>query len=192
VKRAVNQTIAAIGDQLPAIGTHTFEYDATVVTYSMPAVAEQALEVVWQSIGPSERWVPVRRWQVNQNANTTAWPTGKSIDVFDRITPGQTVQVTYIKNPTLLSADGDLFTSTGYTASMYDVVMYGAMARLVAPLEASRLDFKSVEADQLDAPTQFGSAQNLSKYFNQLFLMRLQEERQRVLERYQPRIRRTY
>jgi hypothetical protein len=64
------------------------------------------------------------------------------------------------------------------------------MARLVAPVEASRLDFKSVEADQLDTPTQFGSGQTLSKYFQQLFLMRLAEERQNFLQRYQPRIRR--
>ena len=190
VKRAINQTIASIGDQVPAVGTTTFEYDAMVTTYSMPATAEQGLEVVWQSIGPSERWIPVQRYQVNQNANTTAWPTGRSIDIADRITPGQTVQVTYIKNPTLLSAGSDVFTATGFPASLYDVVVWGTMARLVAPVESGRLDFKSVEADQLDNPTQFGSAQNLSKYFNQLFLMRLQEERQKFYERYQPRIRR--
>ncbi len=190
VKRAINQTITAIGDQLPAVGTVVLTADAVSTTYELPAAAEEALEVTWQSIGPTNRWIPVKRWNTNQKANVTAFTTGKSIDILDRMTPGQPVQVTYIKNPTLFDVAGDAFSVTGLPASAYDVVVYGTMSRLLAPIGASRLDFKSVEADQLDTPTPFESSQNLSKYFQQLFLMRLEEERKRLFSRFQPRVRR--
>ena len=189
VARAINDTLASMGRDLPALATTTITANAAVITYQMPTGTRQILDCSWQAPGVTEAWVPIRSYQLDSNANTTEFTTGKSVSIFDDVVPGQTIQVVYTKDPTPLSSDDDTFSETGLQATALDCVQYGACYRLVGFSDAGRIDYKSVEADLLDEPNQFGSAQALSRYFFQLHKSRLDEEARRFWDANQPRIR---
>lgn len=190
VKREINKVLRALGGDLHGVGATSITSVASRYTYELPAAATRVLRVEWQSIGPAQTWIPIRKYDWNLDADTTAFPSGKSIDVLDPIVPGQTIRVVYAKDPTeLSSASDDFVTVTGLPASCEDVVVYGACHRLLAFLDAARLDVSSVSEDMLDVPTPVGSATNLSKYFFGLYQDRLSEERRKLDGRHQPRIR---
>lgn len=182
VKRAVNEVIDSVADQLWTTVSTTFSYAANVTTYALPANTLQVLEVSWQSVGPSQYWWPVKRWKFDRHANTTAFPTGRSIDLLEAIVPGRTVQVTYTQTASeLVNGSDDFTTVSGLPASAKDVVKYGVMAKLAAALQVSNLDTTSLEADALDQQGQGAvMGANLSKYFMQLHLQRLEQEKARL------------
>lgn len=189
VAKAINDTIASVGQVLPDIGVTTLTADPNTIAYQLPANTEQVLALSWKAPGVTGGWVPIRSYDVDNNANSTDFASGKSVAIFDDVQPGQTIQVVYTKPPTLLANDSDVFSSTGLPDTATDVIVYGAMYRLAGSADAARIDFKSVAADQLDAPNPFGSATNLSKYFYQLHKVRLDEEAQNFWNKNQPRLR---
>jgi hypothetical protein len=190
VKRAINDTLLAVGVDLPATAVTTFDSDPAVSTYALPAGTQSVLDVSWEDIGPSGDWLPVRYWDYDLAANTTAYPTGCTITIKDGMLPGQTVQVTVAKDPTLFTSDSDTLSVTvGLPDTCRDVIVYGACHRLVAFLDTGRLNFKAAEADALDDPVPFGSSQSLSRYFFNLYSQRLADEVSRFRSNHQARIR---
>ena len=110
-------------------------------------------------------------------ANTTQFPTGNTISVYDRITPGRTIQVVYSKVPTALSANGDVFeTVTGLPSSCKDIIIYGASYRLLSFVDPGRLNYNASEADLADTKLQYGSAAATARYLRTLYTERLAEE----------------
>jgi len=104
VKKAINDTIDAVFPQLFAVGVHVFNFNTAKTTYSLPAEAETILYVSWQPTGPSEEWMPLRKWRQDSLANTTAFASGNSISVYDNVEAGRKIQVFYTKKPATLSA----------------------------------------------------------------------------------------
>ena len=155
----------------------------------MAGGSEQVLDVKSDAPGSTLGWIPVRAYDPDYNANSTDFATGKALNIYDAVQPGQTIQVTYTAPPTLLANDDDVFSDTGLPATCSDVVTYGAMWRLVAAAHAARIDFKSLSANQLDSPDPFGSAQKLSQYFYQLYSVRLAQEVSQFRVNNQPRLR---
>jgi len=177
VKRAINDTIASIGVELKATGVETFTFVAARATYELPSSTYAVQQVTWQIIGPSRIWEPVKRWRFDPNANTSAFASGKTIDLWDSIVPGRTVQVQYLKDPTALSAAADtLETTAGLPASCRDVVALGTAARLVSSVDVSLLDPSSVQAGFFDERRQIGSASTVARTIYALYQQRLAEE----------------
>ena len=177
VKRAINDTISSMGVELKATGVHTFTFLPATNTYSVPADVRSVNQLTWKTVGPSGRWETVRRWQVDQQANTSQYATGKTVTVWDSIIPGRTVQVRYLKDPTLLSAGADtLETTAGFPASCRDVVALGTAARLVSSVDVALLDPSSVQAGFFDERRQIGSASNVYRTLYALYQQRLSEE----------------
>ena len=177
VKRAINDTISSMGVELKATGVHTFTFLPATNTYSVPADVRSVNQMTWKTVGPSGRWETVRRWQLDQQANTTQYATGKTVTVWDSIVPGRTVQVRYLKDPTLLSAGADtLETTAGFPASCRDVVALGTAARLVSSVDVALLDPSSVQAGFFDERRQIGSASNVARTLYALYQQRLAEE----------------
>ena len=157
VKRAINDTISSMGVELKATGVHTFTFLPATNTYSVPADVRSVNQMTWKTVGPSGRWETVRRWQLDQQAATTQYATGKTVTVWDSIVPGRTVQVRYLKDPTLLSAGVDtLETTAGFPASCRDVVALGTAARLVSSVDVALLDPSSVQAGFLMSAARSG------------------------------------
>lgn len=177
VKRAINDTIQSMGVDLKGLDVHTFTFLPATNTYSIPATVDSVNQVTWKTVGPSGRWETVSRWQIDHQANTSQYATGKTITVWDSVVPGRTVQVRFLKDPSNLSAGADtLETTAGFPASCRDVVALGTAARLVSSIDVALLDPSSVQAGFFDERRQIGSASNVARTLYALYQQRLAEE----------------
>lgn len=177
VKDAINQSIQAVFPLLTAVGSTTFSFNPARTTYELPAGANAVISVIWQTIGPSREWMPVRRYRIDSTADTGSFTSGSSISLYDAIVPGRTVKVVYAKPPTVLSADSDVFTTvTGLPASTEDVIRLGAAMRLVPFLDSPHLSGMSAEADFSANMRPVGGAAQLGRFLMQQYQIRLQEE----------------
>jgi hypothetical protein len=180
VKRAINDTIRQIGARVPTAATTTFTFNAAKAAYSLPAATEGILQVSWDEPGAAARWLPVRKFRFDKAANLTEFPSGRSIDLYDPIVPGRTVQVRYTKDPSDLTLGSDtLETTAGLPASCRDVVVLGTAARLVSGIDVAVLDPSSVQAGFFDERRQPGSASGVARTLYALFQTRLAEEEAR-------------
>lgn len=191
VKNAINETILGVGDKLYAIGTHTFSYSTSKLTYALPAEADEVLQVSYETTGPSKEWVPVRGWRIDKNANSTAFTSGKSITLTTGVEPGRTVQVVYSYEPLEMDLDDDEFdVVTGLPASCKDVIVLGAAWKMSSFIDPGRLTFGSAEADQQSqiAARAYGAGTNASKYLLGLYEKRLNEEIVKLQNRFPIRV----
>lgn len=185
IKRALNDTIMAVGQDLFAVGTTSFTFTPNIVTYALPTDMTDVMQVSFATVGPSKMWFPITRYRVDVNANVSAFPTGKTIDLFQPVTSGRTVQVQYFKTPSEMVNNSDPFvTTTGLLESSRDCLVYGAAARLTAGIDAAALNVQAIEANVLDDKTQPGSGAAFSRSLYQMHRQRLAEERQRYVQRY--------
>ena len=191
IKKAINDTIDAVFPELFGVGVHTFNFNSVKTTYALPANVETILYVSWKSTGPTEEWIPLRNWRADPLANTTAFTTGQSISVYDRVDAGRTVQVFYTKKPTTLtdSSSTDVFeTVTGLPSSAKDVIVYGAAYRLSSFIDPGRLNYSSAEADNADTKIQYGAGASTARFLLALYQQRLREESKKLRDVYPTRI----
>jgi hypothetical protein len=178
IKRAINDTIIAIGGQLPVIKKTTLVSNAVVNTYSLGvSTAKSILSLTYEEIGPSKEWRNIRTWRFDANANSAAFGGFQTVTIKDAIQPGRTIQVVYLSKPTQLNASTDVFeTVTGYAESVKDVIIYGAIYRLLAFLDPAKAAMVSPQADETDSKRPFGSSGSTTKQIYALFQQRLNEE----------------
>jgi hypothetical protein len=183
IKEAINDTINAMYPDLQIFATTEITKLAPVYEYEMPAAAKDVWYVVAQLVGPTKIWQPMTRWRFNPNANTTAFPSGKSIELWDFVTPGRPQRVVYVKEPSnLVNLTDDFATVTGYPERVTDIVKWGACARLLPAYEAARLQQVAVESTERASLVPTSSAAKAAAYFSQLYYQRLAEERRRQWE----------
>jgi hypothetical protein len=179
VKRAINETIGSVSGDLYGIGYDDFTYEAARLTYSLDATATGLLDLTWELPGPSQLWERVRRWSFNR---TTLGPT---VDVLDPVLPGRTVRYTFMKDPAEFTTDADVFTTaTGLPASCVDVITYGAAARLMAGVDAARINPQAVGGNLLDDKSNVGSAAALSRQLYAMHVQRKTEEQKKLLDQF--------
>jgi hypothetical protein len=107
VKRAINDTIRAMGTQLLVIDQTTFTYNAAITTYELtdsngdPLDIQNILTMSWQDIGPSKEWINIRSYGPLTLRQRLLLGTldAQTVTIGDYITPGRTVKVNYIKQP---------------------------------------------------------------------------------------------
>lgn len=179
---SINQILENLYPDLYTLTTTEFPFVAARATYEMPAAARNVTMVTWQTVGPTQYWQPIKRWDFNPRADTTLFPTGRSIDLWSVVVPGRTVKVDYISRPTTLSAPTDEFTSTGLETYVETTVVYGACYRMVGWLDAPRLQARAVETSQRSAYVSAGAATNTAKYFFALYQQSLEAARMRFLK----------
>lgn len=170
LKRAINDAIKSVFPDLFGVATTEITKSAGVYGYELPAATAEILAVRYSNIGPTKVWSPLRRYQLNGNANATDFTSGKSLDVYDDIVPGRAVRVTYSKAPTeLANTSDDYATVTGLPASSADVIIWGACYRLVIAYEAGRLQQDAIESTERAQNVPAGSASQTSRYFYTLY-----------------------
>jgi len=194
IREAINDTIIGTYPDLWVFGEYEFPKFAARYEYPIPDAAEDVYKVTANTIGPSGVWFPCQSWRFNPVASTgsqtkpTPTPTGKSLQVYDFIVPGRNIRVSYTMPPTLLSADTDLFTSTGYPDRYVDMITYGSCYRLLPAYEAGRLQQQNIEATERAPLVPTSAASDTVKFFYSLYNQRLTEERtrlQRLFDSYQ-------
>lgn len=181
MKEAVNDVLQALYPSLVVFATTEITNNAVVYEYGMPADALDVWAVADQTIGPSQMWMQGLNFRFNPTANTGSFPTGKSIQLFDPVTPGRTMFVKYVKAPSpLVSGSDDFATVTGLPERCVDLVVWGACARLLPGYDAARLQQTAVEATERAPLVPPGSATKAAQYYLAMYQQRLEEERVRM------------
>lgn len=185
VKKAINDTINSLYPKLFAVNSVTFTFNAAQVAYPLPAEARDVLFVSWQTVGPSKEWLPVNRWRMDRMANVAAFNTNKTVNLYEKIMPGRTVQVFYSVIPNTLTNNTDDFAAvTGLPESSRDVVTLGAAYRLLSYLDTGRINLSSAEADINDNKLPSTAGASASKYVFALYQQRLMEESNKLQDRF--------
>lgn len=191
VKRAINDTIRAVGTQLFAVKNTTFTFNAAVNTYAFNNLnIDRILRMDWQDVGPSQEWIPLRRWDFDSQADETVWGAGaQTVTIGDYVTAGRTIKVTYVSQPdTLDNSSDDYYTTTGLPSSSKDVVILGASYRLLSFLDPARAGQISPQADETDGKRPYNASGNATKQLYALYIQRLGEEVKAQQGQYPPRV----
>lgn len=182
MQEAVNDTITGVYPTLQCFASTSITRSVPVYEYAMPADARDVWQVHGSTIGPTKVWQVLQNWRFNEDADTTAFPTGKSIQLLDEITAGQTYRVKYSKAPSpLVNASDDFSATSGLPDRCADLVVYGACARLLPAYEAGRLQQRAIEASERSQTVPALSAAKAAQYFMGLYQQRLEEERERQI-----------
>jgi hypothetical protein len=191
VKKAINDTINAIGSSIFAAKTTTFTFNAAQNTYEFNNLnIQNILTMSWQDVGPTEEWIPIRRWRFDSVADATAFgSSAQTVTIYDYITPGRTVQVVYATDPEPFTTNAQNFaTQTGLPESCKDVIVLGASYRLLTYLDPARAAQVSPQADETDSKRPYGASQTATKQLYALYTQRLNEETQRQQSLYPVRL----
>ena len=194
IKRAINDTISAIGSSIFAANKTTITSNLSPSAFRLPATGNSLnirsiLAVAYEAIGPSKEWIPVRNWRFDGNANSTAFTSEQTISIYDMITSGRTIQVVYSTDPVPFTSNSEEFTTkTGLPESCKDLVILGATYRLLSNLDPARASMVSPQADETDSKRPYGSSQSLTKQVYALFNQRLNEEIKNQQEKYPIRV----
>ncbi len=191
IKRSINDTIRSLGASIFAVKSTTFTFNAAQNTYAFNNLnIKNILKMSWQDVGPTQEWVPIRKWDFDSIADSTAFGSGaQSVTIGSYPMPGRTVQVIYATDPVEFTSNSqDYATQTGLPESTRDVVILGAAYRLLSFLDPARAAQTSPQADETDAKRPYGASQSATKQLYALYSQRLQEETKAHQKNYPPRV----
>ena len=189
IKKAINDTINSFYPKLWIASSYTFTFNASQTTYALPDDAEDVLFISWQTTGSSQEWLPVNRWRLDGLANSATFNTQNTINIYENVQPGRTIQVWYTSTPNTLDANTDDFADvTGLPDSCKDVVILGASYKLLSYLDAGRINLSSAEADLNDSKLPSSAGVAASRYIFALYQQRLNEEALKLADKYPIRI----
>ena len=191
VKRALNDTIRSLGANIFAVKSTTFTFNAARSTYDFNDLnIKNILTVSWQAIGPTQEWVPIRRWDFDSIADETAFgANAQTITLGEAPIPGRTVKVVYATDPVAFTTNAqDYVTQTGLPESTRDVVILGAAYRLLSFLDPARAAQTSPQADETDSKRPYGASQSATKQLYALYTQRLNEETKAQQQNYPPKV----
>jgi len=177
IKRAINDTVQAVYPKVFSVGSTTASFLASRTTYPVPVGAIQILSMAWQSVGPTKEWLPIRQWRWDPIAYASAFPTGRTVSIYDNVLPGRTINIVYAQLPIAMTSLTDDFESTtGLPLSMRDVIIYGAAWRLSSYIDPARISITGAAADEFDTKRPYGTGTNVTKGLQALYQQRLEEE----------------
>ena len=193
VKRAIQDTIRAMGSAIFAVKQTSFTFSSSAInTYELDNKnIQNILTMHWQDIGSSREWIRIKRWELDSFPDTATWGEGaQTVTIGDRIVSGRKVKIVYTTVPSTLSTTStDSFTTqTGLPESCRDIVILGASYRLIAYLDPARTGAQSPQADETDNKRTFGSATNAYRQLFALYTQRLAEETMSQQQQYPPRV----
>jgi hypothetical protein len=189
IKQAINDTINSFFPKLWAINSTTFTFNASQTTYPLPDDAESIIYASWQTTGSSLEWLPINRWRADPMANIATFNTTNTINIYENIQPGRTVQVYYTTTANTLDANTDDFADvTGLPDSCRDVVTLGASYKLLSYVDSGRINLSSAEADLNDTKIPSSAGVASSRYIFALYNQRLNEEALKLQDKFPIRI----
>jgi hypothetical protein len=189
IKKAINDVINSLYPKLWAVASTTFTFNASQTTYALPDDAESILYMSWQTTGSSLEWLPINRWRADPMANVATFNTQNTVNIYENIQPGRTVQVWYTTEPNTLDANTDDYADvTGLPASSVEVVILGACYKLLSYVDSGRINLSSAEADLNDTKIPSTAGVASSRYIYALYNQRLNDEALKLQDKYPIRI----
>jgi hypothetical protein len=189
IKKAINDTINSFYPKLWSVASVTFTFNASQTTYALPDDLESILYMSWQTTGSSLEWLPINRWRADPMANIATFNTQNTVNIYENIQPGRTVQVWYTTTPNTLDNPTDDYADvTGLPASSSEVVILGASYKLLSYVDSGRINLSSAEADLNDTKIPSTAGVSSSRYIFALYQQRLNEEALKLQDKYPIRI----
>ena len=189
IKQAINDTINSVYPKLWAIYSTTFTFNASQTRYALPDDCQNVIYMSWQATGSSREWLPINRWRQDLMANTATFNSQKTVNIYENIQPGRTVQVWYAANPSTMDANTDDFADvTGLPDSCRDVITLGAAYRLLSYVDPGRINLTSAEADLADSKVPGAAGANSSRYIYALYNQRLNDESLKLSDKFPIRL----
>ena len=189
IKKAINDVINSVYPKLWSVASYTFTFNASQTTYALPDDLESILYMSWQTTGSSLEWLPINRWRADLMANVATFNTQKTVNLYESIQPGRTVQVWYTTIPNTLDNNTDDYTDvTGLPASSVEVITLGACYKLLSYVDAGRINLSSAEADLNDTKIPSTAGVASSRYIYALYQQRLSDEALKLQDKYPIRI----
>lgn len=167
--------------------TATLTTAATGERYAVPADCDDVLDVQLHYLGMPSTQRTVNTWSLKKKN-----PDGNRYLHLPLFGSGMTIDVTYKAKPTVPAATNGAFdfSATGLADSAADLPVLYAKAQLVASMESSRAQTRSIEQSERAKYIQAGSTTSVARLWMQQFEARLNEERRKLLELYPPRVHR--
>lgn len=189
VKQAINDTINSVYPKLWAVTSTTFTFNAAQTTYALPDDLEAILYISWQTTGSSQEWLPVNKWRADPMANIATFNSQNTVNIYESIQPGRTVQVYYTSTPTTLDSSTDDFTDvSGLPETCRDVITLGAAYKLLSYIDSGRINLTSAEADSQDSKIPSTAGTSSSRYIYAVYQNRLNEEALKLQDKYPIRL----
>ena len=189
IKKAINDVINSLYPKLWAVSSTTFTFNASQTTYALPDDLESILYMSWQTTGSSLEWLPINRWRADPMANIATFNTTNTVNIYENIQPGRTVQVYYTTTPTTLDNNTDDYADvTGLPESSVEVVILGACYKLLSYVDSGRINLSSAEADLNDTKIPSTAGVASSRYIYALYQQRLNDEALKLQDKYPIRI----
>ena len=189
IKKAINDVINSLYPKLWAVNSTTFTFNASQTTYALPDDLESILYMSWQTTGSSLEWLPINRWRADPMANVAAFNTQNTVNIYENIQPGRTVQVYYTTTPNTLDANTDDYADvTGLPDSSVEVVILGACYKLLSYVDSGRINLSSAEADLNDTKIPSTAGVASSRYIYALYQQRLNDEALKLQDKFPIRI----
>jgi hypothetical protein len=173
-----NQVIAGMCPPLFGVARGTFETEPQVWEYALPAGTRNLIRVELRPYASSAYdWVPVRGAVIKRDSGSPMLHMPTEYSTHE-------VRYTVATNPTALTSESDLFTTTGLPESCIDVVTLGAIPRLVSTNELARQQLTSVEATERSTLIPATSGTSAAKFYMQMYEARLEQESMRLRQEY--------
>ena len=189
ITQSINDTITSVYPKLWAVYSTTFTFNASQTTYPLPNDVQNVLFMSWQTTGSSREWLPINRWRQDLMANVATFNTQKTINIYENVQPGRTIQVWYAATPnTLTNGTDDFSTVSGLPESCRDVVTLGAAYRLLTYVDSGRINLTSAEADLNDSKIPSNASTSSSRYVYALYQQRLQDESLKLSDKFPIRL----
>jgi len=189
IKKAINDVINSVYPKLWSVASYTFTFNASQTTYALPDDLESILYMSWQTTGSSLEWLPINRWRADLMANVATFNTQKTVNLYENIQPGRTVQVWYTTIPNTLDNNTDDYADvTGLPASSVEVITLGACYKLLSYVDAGRINLSSAEADLNDTKIPSTAGVASSRYIYAQYQQKLNDEALKLQDKYPIRI----
>lgn len=184
VLQMMNEVIGSFYPDLFGIGTYQTIVTYPQYTYTIPGVHPlRVLSCEWQD--PLGQWHQLQAVSIDQFDGT--------VRVLGNTMPGRPLRLVYAVEPQKLTSESDDFvTQTMLPESVKDVVMLGAMIKLVPSFDISRAQNTSVEQQSRSTAVPPNAGINLGTYLQRQFASRLSNERDSLRYLYRPQIRRLF
>lgn len=164
-------------------GANTAGYNLTGLTGELIDINDVRIDLP----GMVGDWPLVRSWELDRDADLTAFPSGYALRIHDGLLPGRAIRIQYRAGFTALPTPIALatnLTTTGLPASAYDIPPLGAAAKLLATREARRAQFDAQPEPRQAAEVAPGVNRAAAGGLLALRNQRLVEERVRLQGRY--------
>lgn len=179
VRNAIYGVLREIFPQVYGVAETLLSGSPIRTNYPLPADCYHVIRVETQAIGGSQMWAPVMRWRQNKRAASV------ELEVLGPVTPGSNrVRVQYMRTPPVSLNTTDDLSTLGYDYQLRDLIVLGATAKLLAYTEPARVQAETAEAMGKSESVPAGSAMAAARALYQMFVKRVDDERQQLLLRY--------